>query len=62
MNKIIAEVFLVVGTTCAGLLIGLELLEMDTAKSLSFARVAGAIGLFCIGSFLFYLFSRNKER
>lgn len=60
MNKIIAEVFLVVGTTCAGLLLGLELLEADTASKLSFANVAGAIGLFCIGSFLFYLFSRNK--
>ncbi len=60
MNKIIAEVFLVVGTTCAGLLIGLEFLERDSVSKLSFAGVAGAIGLFCLGSFLYYLFSRHK--
>jgi hypothetical protein len=59
MNKIIAEVFLVAGMTCAGLLLGLELLEIDNMQ-LSFSGVASGIGLFCIGSILTYLFSRNN--
>ena len=58
MNKIIAEVFLAMGITCAALLVGLEFLEMDNTK-LSFPVVASAIGLFCVGSILLYVFSNE---
>lgn len=59
MNKIIAETFLVLGITCAALLVGLELLDMESFR-LSFSAVTSAIGVFCLGSFLSYLMSKNK--